>query len=611
MKKLIITPLVLLLGLCACDDHIDLEPQDKITMEEFFANATANDLKLFSNRFYGDLQPNASDKEDFELEWQDDCKVNATLSAIMKGGTNRTVPQSGGGWSWTVLRNINTLLENVDKCSDKDAVRQYTALGRFFRAYFYSQKVIRFGDVPWIDRQLASNDPLLKAPRDSREFILTKMIEDIDYAIENLPVKEKESSAPYRATKGAALALKSNFCLFEGTFRKYHNLNLEGHDWKYYLQQSVDACEKLMSGSYGKYKLYSTGNPKEDYMMLFANFDASKDEFILAVRYDMALRMGHNGNAHTTMSTQGQPGFTRKFVCSYLMDDGSRFTDRNGWQTMPYAEEVKGRDPRLAQSIRTPGYHRIGETDVLSLHLGQTRTGYQPIKFVSQQWVGSYDNDRSDFSCNDLPTFRYGETLLNYAEAKAELGTLTQNDIDKTVNELRKRVGMKGMLDKDFANAHPDPYLLSEETGYFNVSGENSGVILEIRRERAIEMVMEGRRINDLMRWKCGKMIDQSLQGMYIAGSGEYDFSGNGQIDVILYPEGGAKPKVPDGATAYEIGKGIVLSEGSYGFTDYHRNQVRFGFDETRDYLYPIPINDRSLNPNLTQNPGWEDGLSK
>lgn len=595
-------PIVLcLLGLSACNDALDFEPKDKVDIEGYFNTAT--DLQLFTNYFYENVIGTGG-----SFESQDDCKVNQNLSAVMRAGTNRTVPANGGGWSWGVLRRMNTFLEYADKCPDKAAVTKYTAVTRFFRAYFYFKKVKRFGDVPWVDRQLGSSDPQLYAPRDSREFIMTKMLEDIDFAIENLPVKEKEASAPYRVTAGAALALKSAFCLYEGTFRKYHNITLDGHDWRYYLEQCADASEKLMSGQYGKYKLYNTGKPAEDYMNLFAAQDANKDEFILAVKYDQGMQILHNANAHTLVPTQGMPGYTRKFVCTYLMKDGSRFTSIPGWQNMQFAEEIKDRDPRLTQSIRGLNYHRIGESAILAPDLQCSTTGYQPIKFVGESKMGSILMDKNDMSSNDLPEFRYAEVLLNLAEAKAELETLTQDDLDNTINELRRRVGMTGLLSMTVANSNPDTYLdgdVSPESGYFNVKGSNKGVILEIRRERAIEMVQEGCRWDDLMRWKCGKMIDQPLTGQYFPGAGSYDLSGDGVADVILYAEGDSKPKAPNGELVWQIGKDIVLSDGNRGYLDFHHGADRQGFNEVRDYLYPVPTDEINLNPNLTQNPGW------
>lgn len=590
-------------SLTSCEDAIDLQPKAQIGLDEYFNSAT--DLQLFSNYFYPNvLTQNVEGDPCFDD--QGDDMIAQPLSTLLRAGNSRSVPASGGGWSWGVLRRINTLLEYIDKCPDKEAVEQYTGVAKFFRAYFYFQKVRRFGDVPWIDRQLGSDDPQLYAPRDSRELVLTKMLEDIEYAIEHLPSNKDEASAPYRVTKGAALALKSNFCLFEGTFRKYHEVKIDGgKDWRYYLEQCVDASEKLMSGKYGTYKLYTSGKPAEDYLNLFNAQDANKDEYILAVKYDQILGIKHNANAFTLVATQGQPGYTRKFVCTYLMKDGSRFTDKPGWQTMPFVDEVKDRDPRLQQSIRGLNYHRKGATAILSTDFKLSQTGYQPIKFVTESTMGNYNMDMNNTTSCDLPEFRYAETLLNLAEAKAELGTLSQTDLNNTVNELRKRVGMTGMLDMATANANPDPYLTNDQTGYTTLPTENLGVILEIRRERGIEMIQEGRRWWDLMRWKCGKMIDQSFNGQYIAGPGSYDMTGDGVADVIFYASGTAKPKAPNGEAVLEIGKDVVLSDGNTGYIVGAANQVRQGFNEGRDYLYPIPTDDRNLNPNLAQNPGW------
>lgn len=599
MKRTFIVALTLLLGLSSCDNLLDLEPLSQISQADYFKTET--DLQLFSNSFYNNLL----DKSPYDD--QSDIYVQQNLSDEMLGGTKRTVPASGGGWSWTDLRKMNTLLAYADQCEDKKAVVKYTALTRFFRAFFYFEKVKRFGDVPWYDTELGSDDEVLYKARDSRELIMTRMIEDIDYAITNLPDKKDEKSSPYRVNKWAALALKAQFCLYEGTYRKYHQLNLEGHDYVYYLEQSAGAAWELMNGD--RYKLYKTGHPESDYLTLFASENANPDEYIFAIKFDYGLNIYHNATAHTLVPTQGRPGLTRKMVNTYLMKkDGTPFTDQAGWQEMTFIDEMKGRDPRLAQSIRTPGYTRIGKTEVLAPDLSVSVTGYQPIKFVQDPTASGGNVDRNDRSTCDLPIYRYAEVLLNYAEAKAELGTLTQNDLKLSVNLIRERAGMPD-LNMDAANAHPDRYLSSEETGYPNVTGANKGVILEIRRERTIELMQEGFRFDDLVRWKAGYSINQPISGMYFPGAGEYDLSGDGKPDVILYASGTAKPDAASGVLVYKIGEEIILSEGDKGYLSYHKNIHRTAFSEERDYLYPIPINERSLNHNLTQNPGWEDGL--
>lgn len=591
----------------ACDDAIDLTPKDKVTMEDYFKTPT--DLELFTNPLYNNLLP---DDEDVMRE-QSDVMVGASLTAFLRAGSDRSVPASGGGWTFTNLRRINDLLANSDKCSDKDAVAQYNAVARFFRAYFYHGMIVRFGDVPWVDEPFSSSDDRLYAPRDSREFVMSKIIEDIDYAIENLPVKEKvnKGEEPFRATKGAALALKARMCLFEGTFRKYHNISLDGNDANYYLNLAVDAAQKLMSGSYGSYKLYSTGKPNDDYLNLFAQETADAGEYILARSYREVIKDNtHGGSLYAILPTHGRPGFTRAFVASYLMKDGSRFTDIPGWQTMSFTDECKNRDPRMAQTMRTPGYTFIGETRLRGPQFNVSCTGYQPVKWVQDpKGNNGLAHASQGKSTNDMPAIRYAEVLLAYAEAKAELGTLTQSDLDNSVNLLRARVGMPN-LSMSIANGSPDPYLMGTEGGYTNVEGSNKGVILEIRRERTIELAMESRRIDDLMRWRAGYCIDHQFYGPYFTGPGEYDLDGNGKPDVVLYANGAGKPNVAgadDACQYYEIGKGIFLSDGNRGYVDYHKgnNITRNGFNPARDYLYPIPRNEISLNSNLVQNPGW------
>ena len=427
MKRLIILAATLIAGLSACDSLLDKEPLDRVTQFDYFK--TRSDLELFSNPFYDNLL----DKTPYDE--QNDLLVQMTLSDVLYGGDKRTVPNTGGGWSWGNLRRINTLLEYVDQCEDKKAVTEYTALAKFFRAAFYFDKVKRFGDVPWYEVQLGSADEALYKPRDSRELIMTNMIKDIDEAINSGGLTEDIST--YRVNKWAALALKARFCLFEGTYRKYHGINLEGHDYTYYLEEAAKAAKTIIDE--GPYKLYSTKNPDKDYMMLFAQENASTEEYILAIRNSYEAQVYHNATAYTLLPTQGRPGYTRKFINMYLMKDGKAFTDKfkTEWQTMPFTEEVKDRDPRLAQSIRTPGYKRIGAKRVQGPDLGVTITGYQPIKFVQDTTASGGQIDRNDRSTCDMPVFRYAEVLLNYAEAKAELGTLTQNDLAITVNEIR------------------------------------------------------------------------------------------------------------------------------------------------------------------------------
>lgn len=596
MKKAILGLSVALLALTSCEDAIDLTPQDRVSESDYFK--TAADLEMFSNPLYNNLLDKEPERE------KSDFYLTQTLSDVMLGGQKRVTPTSAGsgGWSWAQLRRINSLLDRADRCPDAAAVAKYTGVTRFFRAYFYFEKVQRFGDVPWYEHELGSADGALFNPRDSRELVMSKVVEDLDYAIANCPAKAAEPNNPYRVTRGAALALKARVCLFEGTFRKYHNISLEGHDYNWYLEQAADAAKKLMGSR--EYKLYSTGKPAEDYLSLFTFDDANTDEYILAIRFGSATGAFHEAASSTLQPTGGTPGFPRKLVYQYLMKDGSRYTDQAGYATKSFVDLVKDRDPRLAQTIRTTGYHRIGRTDILAPDFSASTTGFQPIKFVQgpDGAGGQLDNKRS--TC-DMPVLRYGEALLAYAEAKAEAGTLTQSDLDISINLLRDRAGMPHM-NLAQANANPDPFLEDPDFGYTNVTGSNKGVILEIRRERAVEFVMEGQRMSDLLRWRAGYCLDQDIYGMYFPGPGEYDLTGDGVPDLYLYTSSQAKPSVKN-AQVYQIGSELILSNGNSGYTYYHKSQPRNGWNDYRDYYYGIPIDDISLNPNLIQNPGWDD----
>ncbi|MGN0202116.1 MAG: RagB/SusD family nutrient uptake outer membrane protein [Candidatus Cryptobacteroides sp.] len=587
MKKIfaILLPAALLC-FASCDgDFLNKTPESTISPDSYFKTET--DLMMFSNAFYAQFN-------DSFYESQSDHFINLNLSSELRGGNVRTVPSTGGGWTWTMLRRINDLLGNIDKCPDEAVRAEYAGLAKFFRAFFYFEKVKRFGDVPWVGSSFASDDEGLYAARDSREVIMTHMLEDIDEAIASLP----SAKSLYRVNKYAALALKAQFCLYEGSYRRYHSLNLPGHSAEDYFNLAAQAAEEIMAGPYAL---------KDDYLMLFAEENADPDEMILAMQFDRTVQRKNNTTAFATMSTQGAPGLTKKFVDSFLMKDGSRFTDKAGWETMQFIEEVSDRDPRLACLTRTPGYTRIGGTEVLAPDFGSSVTGFQLVKFVMDCTLPEVD--RVDKSYNDLPIYRLGEIYLIYAEAKAELGTITQDDLDRSVNLLRKRVGMPDMVLAD-ALASPDPYLLSAEYGYGNPilhNSSNVGILLELRRERSIELAQEGKRWDDLMRWKEGKCIDQVMYGQYFPGPGQYDLTGDGKPDVWLYE--GEKP-ADKTMQLLKIGDktGVILSEGSYGYVD-NQQGIDHIFNEERDYLYPIPIEERQLNPNLTQNPGWNDGL--
>ena len=598
MKKNIIlySFIALLSGTAGCSDMLDQYPLDAISPETYYNNA--DELRSATNQFYG-MFPGAASG------YTESADVVCTFNLPAEVQGIRTVPTSGGGWNWEYLRAVNFYLSHSVRCDDVDAREHFDGIARFFRAYFYFEKVKRFGEVPWFDRELSSTDPELFRPRDSRDFIMDKILDDLTYAINNISDKKDL----YNVTHWTALALKSRICLFEGTYRKYHGIP----GYEKFLDECATASKLFIDNA--PYAIYKTG--AQPYRDLFSSMNAIEEEVILARDYDRAQNVMHEANANTLSPTYGRPGMNKKIVNSYLMTNGDRFTDQPGYETMQYYDEMQNRDPRLTQTVVGPGYMRINSDKVESPNFSSSTTGYQIIK-----WVTDASGDGYMGSSNDYILFRAAEVYLNYAEAKAELGTLTQDDLKISIKKIRDRVGMPN-IDMLAANANPDPYLCAPETGYRNVTDPNKGVILEIRRERTIELCLEGHRYYDIIRWKEGKMFEQPFLGMYFpgltqgSGDNRYDvFDMNDgiagdkeKVDICIYT--GKKPSVKNIRKFYKLGEEFVLTDGDKGNIICHdiEKEPR-QWNEERDYFFPIPTTERSLtNGALTQNPGWNDGL--
>lgn len=587
-----ITVALVFASLCSCS--LDREPMDALGAENYFNNRS--ELATFTNGFYADF-PSA----DALYGETADLIIPTSLTNEVMG--TRAVPSSGGGWSWSSLVNINTFMDCVAKCPDAAARKEYEGVARFFRAYFYFNKLKRFGAVPWFETQLGSTDDRLYAPRTSRDELLENILKDINCAIESLP----NAVNAYRVTKWTALALKSRIFLYEGTFRKYHGIA----GYETWLKEAASAAEAFVSDS--PYTLH-TGSA-EPYRQLFVADNALKDEVILARNYNLKLNIVHSVNQYF-LTGGAKPGMNKKIVDSYLMMDGTRFTDKKDYRELDYYDEMQGRDPRLSQTIVAPGHKRIGSNTVVSPNFASATTGYQISKWVSDGGQDSYNKAHTD-----IILFRAAEVYLNLAEAKAELGTLTQADLDRTISKLRARVGMPP-LTMATANANPDPYLMSAETGYPQVDGPNKGVILEIRRERTIELFGEGFRYDDLMRWKEGKAFEKQFRGMYVPALDPekkfvvLDLNGNGKsdaLDVCVYdgeqvPTENMYPELSGISTFLRLGDNIELEHGAKGGNiivhDIRKKPRKW--NEGRDYLYPIPQDQVTLyGGKLTQNPNW------
>ncbi|WP_029275963.1 RagB/SusD family nutrient uptake outer membrane protein [Pedobacter borealis] len=596
MKKFIYIVFIAAAGmLAACKKAgLDRFPQTSISPNLFFN--TESDLSLYVNGLLS--QP---DRNTY-LNDQSTDNVATTAAVeiknVMTGNTNAQNITSG--WSWGRLRNINYFLENYGKAQVSASVKNhYAGLARYYRAEFYLDKVKRFSDVPWYSGTLEPGDDELYKARDPRTLIADSIMADLDFAYKNV----RESVPVGTPGKWAVATLYARAALYEGTYRKYHNeLNLSSSA-NTFLETAARISGEIIAGK--KFNIYNTGKPEQDYATLFSSQDlTANSEVILVNIFDLSKSKSQNVNSTVFGDYEQAPA--KDLLQTYLMRDGSRFTDVANYAQLGFVAEFKNRDPRMSQTMVYPGWIRVPDPTPYIQRLNKNFTGYHQLK----GYVNSTDN--SILNSVDFPVYRYAEVLLTYAEALAELGTLTQTQLDQSVNLLRRRAGLPD-LNLATANANPDPAL---QLQYPNVTA-NAGVILEIRRERRVEYAFENMRFDDLMRWKVGKLLTKSPEGMYFAGLGKYDLTGDGVDDIILIdrtatiPGEDQKEKNSLGIKLIYYRAGLIgtdatvyLKNGNTGGNIVTENVVRI-FEEPKFYYRPIPQQQVILNPKLKQIFGW------
>lgn len=576
MKNLIVLFLVALTVSSCNDDFLERYPLDQVSPQAYFN--TEAELRTYTNGLYTYLPGS----DIFSSDNQSDNVATKTYNPVVAGQQTIATDATGAGWTWGYLREINLFLDSYQKAQEPQEVKDnFAGIARFYRAWFYFDKVKRFGDVPWYSDALGVENTALYKARDPRTLVMDSVLADLDFAIGHI----SDPASVETISRWTALALKARVCLHEGTFRKYHGL--EGS--QRFLQEAESAAQVLINDA--PYTLYNTGDAQQDYLNLFTANQASTTEFILARTYDYDLEVRHTANGTFITPTLGAPGLTKSLVNTYLMRDGTPFTVLPGHDTATFYTETQNRDPRLSQTIRTPGYTRIGEDTPLVPDFDNARTGYQCIKFVMGTAYDAYNTN-----VNDLPIFRWAEVLLNYAEAKAELGTLTQGDLDQSINLIRSRAGMPSM---QLSTLAIDPVLAQR---YLNVSGPQQAAILEVRRERRVELAMEGFRYQDLMRWKVGPLLTKTFEGMYFPGTGIFDLDKNGSPDIAIVEE---IPVEQQASIQYlRLGDVFVLSGNNQGNIMPHPDLQKV-FEDPKNYYFPLPRTELLLNDQLTQNPGW------
>jgi SusD family. len=569
---------------------LDRYPLDQITDENYWK--TENDLKLYANSLYpkyivgfgtdfadGTVQPYGVNVN--TLVYGDVITDNAAPLTYSKVGTDEYIAylsggSGSGGWNFEGVRQLNFFIDNYKRASLPDNIaNKYLGEIYFFKAWDYFNKVKLFGDVSWIQHSLNINSPELFGARTPRAEVMDSVMVILNRAIDYLPAKGTEETN--RLNKDMALFLKSRIGLFEGTYRKYHTEL--GLDPNAFLRYSAEASEALLN----KYSLVQ-GDYNTVYNSLFATESyKSNPEVIMWREYSAAVTYGAAFSRYFAQNLRHQFGATRSLVDEYLCADGLTistsplFKGKGSIQT-----EMENRDPRLTQTIANFGTYNLANTTIQGannaplpnlpgMNGNKCPTGYRLAKWFYNNPV---DWERVTNGQQAAPVFRFAEVLLNYAEAKYELGEVNQLVIDQTINKLRDRVGMPHLT---IGNEPADSRLDGIYQTY--VGASIPPLLREIRRERRVEMAFENTRWDDLMRWKAGKLINVPVEGIKFVQS---------QFPTVV------------------VNKDIYLSAEGYILPYFKTIPAGRKFDETKGYLFPIPTEDLILNKNLVQNPNWK-----
>lgn len=550
------------LMLTSCNDSfLDRIPHDALTDANYWQTEThlSSVANTFTSSLSGKDWLNKTEIMADSAPWS----VTTAWRTIGGGYFTSDASQINSVWSaaYTGIGRTNYFLNNYQRATGvKEEVRErYAAEAYFYRAYNYWILTSLFGDVPLITSELNVESPDVFRGRDARKDVIDRITKDLEDHYKALPEYVAAASSDFgRVSQCAALALLSRIYLYNGRY-----------------EDAVSACERAMSSTY--YKLYSTGHPDVDYVNLFnytgrASRNPANKETLIAFVYNYDLgessRTSHNLSRECWVPNDyARFTPTASMIECYLTKDG-KIWDPNS--ATSYEDVFKDRDPRMTQSILAPGTKWEGgeSGDMLSTDKTvftypkfdnskdgcMSYTGYYMRKYVEPSTVKDVGHDD-----NDIVLIRYAEVLLNYAEAKEQLGTLTQSDIDKTINLLRDRVGMVHLK-------------LSEIPA-------GSDIRTEIRRERRVELFFEGHRYFDIIRWKQGEILGEDLLGV------RKDYLDPARLKEGII--GNLKWKTVNGKEY------LVLESGRT-------------FNPEKNYLLPVPFTQMQLNPQLApNNPGW------
>lgn len=599
------------LCLSSCEKFFDREPEDKFAADLFFASQS--DLEMYTNGLIDAALPGFESITMGDDQYTDISATKESKEFFWPADYYSASKASGWAYSnWGFLRQVAYMLDNMTNAKENvkpEIYNHYEGVARFFRALSTFNKVRTFGDCYWVDHVVTTNDStLLYGPRQDREMIMHKVVEDLDFAVTNClasGAKIKTDGCIY-INKYTALALASRICLFEGTYRKYHSTNPStGKPWNGQYESSTDLIQKAFD--YSKQLVESGAFAiNSDYRKLFTSTAFDPKEVIWGRAASEELEVAHFTSYKMCSSSNRLWGATKDYVMMFLQSNGNPVASGE----VSVTTEFTGRDKRLSACVLAPGMKRkdaSGASVDFAPDWTWTTTGYQWIK-----WVVAEDSPMTSggiAKCyNSTPYLRYAEVLLNYAEAAEELGQMNASIWNATIKELRtKHGGLSAAPMPGTAGYTADAWLRDYYTTGLQHPVALSDVALEIRRERVVELAFEsGNRYNDLMRWNIGDVIvrrynNRGWKGIYVtaaeAASG-IDFNG------AHFTLSASKA---DSKNNYNLNNGggdktHYLSNGTYGYLIYN---YALSWDD-KMYLTPIPVNASNVNPNIGQNEGWQ-----
>ncbi|CAH0274478.1 hypothetical protein SRABI27_04753 [Pedobacter sp. Bi27] len=589
--------MIFLMAASGCKKSLDLLPQDQLSEVAYFKNA--NDFKTFANQYYGYLR-------NFNNSFADNPHYDGRADVFGGGGAfgsgTNTVPVTDANWNsnYTRIRACNFLLEKAAAFADKASIAQYIAEAKFFRAYAYFDLLQLYGGVPLITKTLDLESPELYGARAAREAIADQIIADLEAAIPDLPASITSTSTDFgRVSKTAAQAFLGRVALYEGTWLKFRNG--DATRFNNLLDKSAAASNAVILSN--QFALFGTaasnalggnstvlGDSAQKYLFILENpksnpagvNKSANHEYILSYRYDDVIK-----TISTNISRQGtQIGPQQKFVNAFLCQDGLPIEKSplfQGFQT--YGSQFANRDNRLRYTIRVlNGYYWYGNANFRVTWLNDAAdnansTGkvVQIGGYTNQKWV-SERNVPDTKESEDYPVLRYAEVLLNYAEAVYERnGVISDADLDKSLNLVRLRAN-KTM--PKLSNAFAATNGLDLRT--------------EIRRERFTELYYENFRFDDIKRWhSAGTDLVTNVGGS--AYGNAVGFVSPWPVSIRFtgtQAQLGPNQLAPVPTNAKDANGNLILDNTARTFSE-------------RNYLYPIPTQQITLNPALIQNPGW------